>query len=491
MFTLELCCSRLIVRSWFIDASRARSTPPWQSSRLLLPTVERPGADPCSSQRSETGVCSERWSRGIATFSWASNRLRFVRAWDHLRSKLYLIRGGGFSISSEARHSRVRSKMTCWSGTAGIRHRFRSGIFLVEDVPEARTASGRAARPTAPTVRCEDPPQQIAGLDIDPEAVRLAAFSLYLALLHYHEPRDIFRRRCRPTDDRDRQTVQVALRRSCRIRRLQPRGRDYRRRVRAISVRPRPISSSETHPGVTRKVRTPSSPLARRRPNRLVRQKPGHWRPGVSSVVHRTLDILRDGGRAGLLLSTGVFFKRHETSRTFRRQWLEAVALEHVVNFAAVRDTFFSGPSHKEGSIAPFASVVFEKKRAAANQRFAYWSAKKTAFIKHVQVVILSRADVRIVRQNSMLTDDELWKVYWWGSHRNGADRKRFASIRLFEMWSGPTPRSRSSSVRALVKRERKRSQAIGCSNSRSSLPNTSSATAQLMLLRTSAPLTK
>src|SRR5215468_2039386 len=31
---------------------------------------------PCWSQRSETGVCSRRWSRRMATFSWAVKRLR-------------------------------------------------------------------------------------------------------------------------------------------------------------------------------------------------------------------------------------------------------------------------------------------------------------------------------------------------------------------------------------------------------------------------------
>src|SRR5262245_59661467 len=31
---------------------------------------------PCWSQRSETGVCSRRWSRRMATFSWAVKRFR-------------------------------------------------------------------------------------------------------------------------------------------------------------------------------------------------------------------------------------------------------------------------------------------------------------------------------------------------------------------------------------------------------------------------------
>src|SRR4051812_39469863 len=35
---------------------------------------------PCWSHRSEMGVCSRRWSRRMATFSWAVNRLRVFLA---------------------------------------------------------------------------------------------------------------------------------------------------------------------------------------------------------------------------------------------------------------------------------------------------------------------------------------------------------------------------------------------------------------------------
>src|SRR5215472_12838478 len=35
---------------------------------------------PCWSHRSETGTCSRRWSRRMATFSWAVNRLRVFLA---------------------------------------------------------------------------------------------------------------------------------------------------------------------------------------------------------------------------------------------------------------------------------------------------------------------------------------------------------------------------------------------------------------------------
>src|SRR5208283_2617476 len=109
-----------------------------------------------------------------------------------------------------------------------------------------------------------------------------------------------------------------------------------------------------------------------------------------------------------------------------RQQWLEDVTLLKVINFAAVRDAFFRGVGEEgkaptEGSIAPFAAVVFDKKPAPEDNRFAYWSAKETACVKRVQAVVLNRADLRVASQSEYLRDDTLWKIYWWGGHRDEA----------------------------------------------------------------------
>jgi len=68
-----------------------------------------------------------------------------------------------------------------------------SGIFLVESFRRmvrhlwAQQDGRRVSRPQLRKILRE----QIAGMDINEEAVRVAAFSLYLAFLHYQEPREI------------------------------------------------------------------------------------------------------------------------------------------------------------------------------------------------------------------------------------------------------------------------------------------------------------
>ena len=122
-------------------------------------------------------------------------------------------------------------------------------------------------------------------------------------------------------------------------------------------------------------------------------------------------------------MSSGVFFKHHANSREFRRVWLNSSRLEHVVNFAHVRHVFFSGPQRQAQGISPFVSVVFERTMAGPppDSSFQYWSAKRTATIENTKCVVLNRGDMHKLSQRDCLADERLWKIYWWGGHRDEA----------------------------------------------------------------------
>jgi hypothetical protein len=101
--------------------------------------------------------------------------------------------------------------------------------------------------------------------------------------------------------------------------------------------------------------------------------------------------------------------------------WLKSARLEHIVNFAHVRQIFFSGAQREAQGISPFASVVFEKTTAGVplDSHFQYWSAKRTATIENAQCVVLNRGDMHLLSQRDCLEYEKLWKIYWWGGHRD------------------------------------------------------------------------
>jgi hypothetical protein len=305
-----------------------------------------------------------------------------------------------------------------------------SGIFLVEAFRRiVRYRVAQIRRPLTPEELREILRQQIAGIDINPEAIRVAAFSLYLAMLHYLDPPDILQHKlpgltyaARPKENPQRYYDILVAEDAFRVEET----------VSDEAIRKRFLSDcADVVVGNPPWGAPPSD-----EPEEIRSDGGIAWcakrnlsvgdKERSQTFLHRTLDLLRDGGRAGLLVSTGVFFKRHKNTKLFRQQWLEKVTLLKVVNFAAVRDAFFHGTGDEgetriEGSIAPFAAVVFEKRSAPEASHFTYWSAKETAFVRRVQAVVLNRADLRAASQNEYERDDTLWKIYWWGGHRDEA----------------------------------------------------------------------
>lgn len=305
-----------------------------------------------------------------------------------------------------------------------------SGIFLVEAFRRiVRHRVRQERRPLTPEELRGILKDQIAGIDISSEAIRVAAFSLYLAMLHYLDPPDILqhrlpsltyatRPRTRPEQHFDILVARDAFRIEETVSKTAVRKRFLTGCADVVVGNP-PWSAAPTN--VPDDVKSDGGVQWCAERGLAVGDK-----ERSQTFLHRTMDLLRDGGRAGLLVSTGVFFKRHENTQQFRQQWLDAATLRKVVNFAAVRDAFFrngtdDGDSRKQGAVAPFAAVVFDKRPAAEDSRFAYWSAKETAFVKRVQGVVLNRADMRAANQTAYRRDQTLWKIYWWGGHRDEA----------------------------------------------------------------------
>jgi len=301
-----------------------------------------------------------------------------------------------------------------------------SGIFIVECFRRmvrhlAHRQQGR--RPSRPQLRriLRD---QIAGIDINEEAIRVAAFSLYLAFLHYQEPREINEERRLPTlkwsgNNNGDADFNILLNGNAFDTFDSKRAPDIAKRfgpgsARIVVGNP-PWGYPKDNDDLGRAALKKALDWCDER-NKIIGDK-----ELSQAFVHLALDLLPKGGKAGLLLSSGVLFKQHAKSRAFRKQWLSSSTLEQIVNFAHVRHVFFRGRTHKNESIAPFISAVFENEVPSRESRFAYWAAKKTALVENAQAVILSKADLHWLVQQDCIDRDDLWKIYWWGGHRDEA----------------------------------------------------------------------
>lgn len=313
-----------------------------------------------------------------------------------------------------------------------------SGIFLVESFRRivrhlyAEQNGRRVSRPQLRKILRE----QIAGIDINEEAVRVAAFSLYLAFLHYQDPREI--------NDERRLPYLKWVPEEERVRRenKRPGAQFFDVLLHANSFE---VIAGKLSDDATQRFGADSANVVVGNPpwgypkktdveGRKSMEEIDKWcsvsagrpigdRELSQAFIHLTQALLKTGGRAGMLVSSGVFFKHHKNSRDFRQKWLTTARLEHVVNFAHVRQIYFSGLQREAKGISPFVSVVFEKAEAAsfANHRFQYWSAKRTAVVENTESIVLNRGDMHWLSQQECLDNEKLWKIYWWGGHRDHA----------------------------------------------------------------------
>ena len=303
-----------------------------------------------------------------------------------------------------------------------------SGIFLVEAFRRIvryqmwKQGGKRLSRPQLRKILRD----QIAGIDINEEAIRVAAFSLYLAFLHYQEPREINERRRLPNlkwsqenhEQRD-QYFSILLHGNA-FETAQPTRADVV--AKRFGIRSADVILGNPpwgYPKISDSVGRSAlkATLAWCLDNSLTIGD----NELSQAFLHLSNYLLRDGGRAGLLVSTGVFFKKQDMSHRFRKQWLNNVQLNHVVNFAQVRHLFFRGATRKAEAIAPFAAVVFSKGFNDPSGRFGYWSAKRTAFVENTQAVVLSKADMSWLSQQDCIDYENLWKIFWWGGYRDEA----------------------------------------------------------------------
>jgi len=317
-----------------------------------------------------------------------------------------------------------------------------SGIFLVEAFRRivrhrVQRSNGEALSPTELRHILRD---QIAGIELNTEATRIAAFSLYLALMHYQDPPDILAHKRLPNlifdpnklkDEEHYAILQNENAFSLTEQELQELETRLKSRKRFLG-RSKVSWILDTH----RKLNLPlksydviigNPPWDEASTTQSETKLAITWaevfdRPvGEHSYsqlfLYRAVSLVREGGAVGLLVHSSVLFNQRSTSRQFRQIWLAETVLNEVVNFVHVRKLFF------DKAIAPFVFVHFTPRDEDPweDSGFIYLSARYTKSMEQSCAILLSYADRRIVRQSEVLNREYLWKTYWWGNHRDSA----------------------------------------------------------------------
>ena len=232
---------------------------------------------------------------------------------------------------------------------------------------------------------------RLEGRDIDDRAVRVAVFSLYVALLQEVEPPD--------------------------IRQLMERGRLlpelWGRTLRVQDFFDAPAD------GLRADVVVGNPPWASRRaPERSSiawceeHDLPMPGNEGAWGFVWKSLRHLREGGVVGFLLPAMGFLHNHADIAVEARDRLAREArILRIVNFADLRFQLF------EGAVRPAALMIFGRAQPdAPGYRFDYWVPKADLNLRMGRVITLSSADKGSVTSGQVKEDPFVFKRRLWMS---------------------------------------------------------------------------
>lgn len=301
-----------------------------------------------------------------------------------------------FILSETIGEDVIRSDMTILDPACG------SGIFLVGAYRRLIHAWRQYRQPT-PTDLSRILQQSIFGVDKNREAVRIAAFGLYLEILNHLSNQQI----------RDE---------SFQFPPLQPKNllvHDF--------FAEKEVDHHFTHKfdrvvgnmpwGQGTLTKTAQKWLAKH--NYTVGGK-----QAAPAFMLRAPQFCKDNGEIALLTSSkSSIFVTSQTHQKFRSRFFTTYDVRAVVNFSAMRQELF------EGAISPIVAIFYSANEPVLERKLIYAVPKPSPLSQHIKAIILDTTEIKFLSRRELLSFPQLWKVALWGTSRDAALIKRLNSL--------------------------------------------------------------
>ena len=282
-----------------------------------------------------------------------------------------------------------------------------SGVFLVEAY--RRLVCRWMSQNSVHTITCDQLnlllKNSIFGVDINEEAIRVASFSLSLAMCDFLDPRSIW----------DRLSFPRLLDNNLISSDFFDEDKSFNNRRYDIIVGNPPWQSNIT--GKTKEYL--------KKANRVIGDK-----QIAQAFSIKCSELCKQNGIICLLMpSKGLLFNRSDKSRTYRANLFSDNNVLAIINLSVYRKFLFD---HASG---PAAAIIYTPKKEEINQPIVYCTPKPIYTIEDIRKFSIDPTDICKIPRD-IIDDDRIWKIAMWGAPRDleliGKMQSTFAPMASF-----------------------------------------------------------
>lgn len=284
-----------------------------------------------------------------------------------------------------------------------------SGIFLVKAfqrlVHRWRLAHGHRSKPDTDVLR-ELLTENLLGVDVQEEAVRVACFSLYLAMCDELEPRHVWNR------------VKFPPLRGTRLI-----AHDF---FREDQKGFRSLQDREQFDVVVGNAPWGSGTLKESTHARKWVKSYKSWEASYENIgplfLAKGVKLVKPGGRVSMLQPSGLLFNTVGTAATFRKRLVERHQVEQIINLSALRFGLFTD------AVSP-ACIFCVRPEPPDGRPITYVSPKPSQSADDDFRIVFDAYDYHAVLPSEAERDPTIWTALMWGGRRDHQLVRRLSEL--------------------------------------------------------------
>jgi len=294
-----------------------------------------------------------------------------------------------------------------------------SGVFLVKAF-QRLIHRWKKANPNQ-TIRAETLrgllEKNLFGVDKDPHAVRVASFSLYLAMCDEIEPKHYWSQVTFPAM-RERRLLNADF--------FEENRAGFRSEEDAVSY---DLVIGNAPWGEN---------LLTEAAKKWTKDKAHQWpvaNKGLGTLfLPKAAALTKPSGKVAMIqAASSLLFNRSGPACEFRKKFFSTFRVEEVVNLSALRFRIFNRKAHPtQTSVDPTCVVIF-RPQPPVNERISYVSPKIEEDLVGEFDIRIEPADLKGIYPDQAANVPEIWATLLWGNQRDGALIQRLSHLRSIE----------------------------------------------------------